>query len=1327
MIISPTKSLPLSLQLHDGNTGKFPLAHVMDETNTPVTGSPFSLSHVSNGFYSNLSYTVLSANKKLKVTYITYNEIGHTTESIFHTREFDMWDVETQVEVAQAELDARIGAPTGASISADIAAVQTKLGTPAGASVSADIASVQTTDNNIYSRIGAPVGASISADIAAVKSDMDSSFTAVQTKLGTPVGISVSADIAGIQTKLGTPASATVSSDVANIYSRIGAPVGLSISADIASVQTTDNNIYSRIGAPAGLSVSADIASVKTDTTKIGNPAAGTVSADLANIQTTDNNIYSRIGVPNTTTIAADLSAIKTDMDSSFTAVQTKLGTPAGLSVSADIASIQTTDNNIYSRIGAPVGASISADIVSVKSDTNGLRTDYTTARAVKIDFLDAAVTSRLSTSHFDTIAGVPVTSISGDIATIIAEMALLTPANIGNYVWNAARIDHAIPGTFGIALQGEFNTLRASYLDIIPVTNQNLNTLITDVGIPVGSSIYADIAAMQSDVDIIRAKTDNFAFDLSGNVRALAQVVADKTGYSLSAGQQTALVSATWGEPLAGYTVSGTAGKTLADAALSVSPAAIGAAVWDITRAAHVTVGSFGESLQGVLSTARAAKIDFLDAAISTLETESSAGSRYSLLSSSLSTINGTANTISSKLGTPAGVSVSADIAAVKSDTTKIGTPSGVSIAADISGVKNDTVKIGTPAGVSVSADIAAVQTKLGLPAGVSVSADIAAVKTDTIKLGTPAGASVSADIASVQSKLGTPAGLSVSADIAAVGGTTAALSAVVGTPTGASLAIDISNVKVDTTTLTGRLTPTRAANLDNLNASITSRVAQAGYNTDITTINTKLDGIQAAIGAIPNNTSAVVIVPPIMIRPLTGSVAYKFFVNLFDITTGVPVDADAGITLTIKTVNDVVVVGATAMTHIATGQYSYSYTVNSIDTEQSLYVFFNYSQNTIPFQQVRVTDVQEWESKLDTLLTRLTPTRATNLDFLDASVSSRSIEANSITREAAVLAAIATLKSDLDSFETIFGIPVGPNFSADYQAIKAQVDKIGNPSSGTLAGDVALVKYYTDKIGVPLTASVSTDIQMLLSRIGSPTISLVNDIASVKSDTTKIGNPANITLSTDIADIRNKMGVLSGSNTLESEINNINMSSVLSVIGTPVNGTVSADIVAVQTKLGNPASGSVSSDVSFVKADTTKIGLPASGTVSGDIAAVQTKLGTPAGLSVSADIAAVKSDTAGIAVANSGIATVDAKIGTPIGGSMSIDLSTVNTNILARPVNPVLQNDSRMNYLDVAVSSRATPANIIGSVQGLDLVEIYGTIDDDTTGEIIAYIEAA
>ena len=64
--------------------------------------------------------------------------------------------------------------------------------------------------------------------------------------------------------------------------------------------------------------------------------------------------------------------------------------------------------------------------------------------------------------------------------------------------------------------------------------------------------------------------------------------------------------------------------------------------------------------------------------------------------------------NNILTRLGTPAGASVSADIAAIFS---RVGAPAGASIAADVAAIQT---KLGSPAGASVSADIAVLNTLL-------------------------------------------------------------------------------------------------------------------------------------------------------------------------------------------------------------------------------------------------------------------------------------------------------------------------------------------------------------------------------------------------------------------------------------------------------------------------------------------------------------------------------------------------------------------------------------------------------------------------------------
>ena len=66
--------------------------------------------------------------------------------------------------VSTDDIEATLGTPAGASVSADIAAIETKLGSPAGASVSADIAAVK-------------------SDTAAIKVDLESGSYSLQTIL----------------------------------------------------------------------------------------------------------------------------------------------------------------------------------------------------------------------------------------------------------------------------------------------------------------------------------------------------------------------------------------------------------------------------------------------------------------------------------------------------------------------------------------------------------------------------------------------------------------------------------------------------------------------------------------------------------------------------------------------------------------------------------------------------------------------------------------------------------------------------------------------------------------------------------------------------------------------------------------------------------------------------------------------------------------------------------------------------------------------------------------------------------------------------------------
>jgi hypothetical protein len=175
-------------------------------------------------------------------------------------------------------------------------------------------------ENDTYSRLGAPAGASVSADIAAIKTDSSS----VLTKIGTPAGASVSADIAAVKT-----VADSTSSTASTINTKVGTPTGASVSADIAAVKgvadstsSTASSVNTKLGTPAGASVSADIAAIKTDTTKIGTPTGASVSADLsalstsvASVKTDTTTTVTRIGVPAGASLASDVAAVKGVVD----------------------------------------------------------------------------------------------------------------------------------------------------------------------------------------------------------------------------------------------------------------------------------------------------------------------------------------------------------------------------------------------------------------------------------------------------------------------------------------------------------------------------------------------------------------------------------------------------------------------------------------------------------------------------------------------------------------------------------------------------------------------------------------------------------------------------------------------------------------------------------------------------------------------------------------------------------------------------------------------------------------------------------------------------
>lgn len=106
-------------------------------------------------------------------------------------------------------------------------------------------------------------------------------------------------------------------------------------------------------GTPSALSTgnvpvpAVDVSSVLT---RLGNPAGASVSADIASIKTDTSGVVTKIGTPVGASVSADIASVKSDTSGTtagVAAISTKLGTPAGASVSADIAAIQSITSGL--------------------------------------------------------------------------------------------------------------------------------------------------------------------------------------------------------------------------------------------------------------------------------------------------------------------------------------------------------------------------------------------------------------------------------------------------------------------------------------------------------------------------------------------------------------------------------------------------------------------------------------------------------------------------------------------------------------------------------------------------------------------------------------------------------------------------------------------------------------------------------------------------------------------------------------------------------------------------------------------------------------------
>ena len=319
--------------------------------------------------------------------------------------------------------------------------------------------------------------------------------------------------------------------------------------------------------------------------------------------------------------------------------------------------------------------------------------------------------------------------------------------------------------------------------------------------------------------------------------------------------------------------------------------------------------------------------------------------------------------------LGTPAGASVSADVASVKSDTSGLRSDYTTTRAAGLDNLDTNIASRATQ--VSVNNVQSSVNS---IPTNPLLTNDARLNNLD---------ATVSSRAATADARF-----VHLDADISSRAATADVRFA--------HLDVDMSSRATQVSVDAIPTNPLQAndARLNNLDATISSREASSDPRLANLDASISSRATQTSVNQIQNNTLSVFVVPERMVIPDSGSTNFKFYAYFYN-EIGIPIDPDLShVNVTIKDVTGAVISGPTLMSRAAVGNYNFTNAVSSSATEQTQYVFFDYAVNGVSLEQVRTSEVTISQSDIDVLLNRLTAQRAANLDNLDATISSRSTQ---------------------------------------------------------------------------------------------------------------------------------------------------------------------------------------------------------------------------------------------------------------------------------------------------------------------------------------------
>ena len=327
-------------------------------------------------------------------------------------------------------LSGSVGSVTGAvgSVTGAVGSVTGNVGGNVTGSVGSVVGHTPQTGDN-YARLGAPAGASVSADIAAVKSDSAAILVDTGTTLDAALAVvdsnvdAILADTADMQPKLGTPA-ADIAADIA------------AVKADSAAILTdTGTTIPGQLDNMSGATFNTatdSLEAIRDRGDAAWTTGAGGSAPTVAEIRAEIDSNSTQLAA-----IVADTNELQTDLANGgrldlildeLTA-QGDTNEAAIAVVDANVDAILADTADMQPKIGTPAGASVSADIAAVKADTAATLTDTGTTIPAQISGLND-----LSAAQVNAEVDTAISDASLATAAAVAALNDLAASDLGNY-----------------------------------------------------------------------------------------------------------------------------------------------------------------------------------------------------------------------------------------------------------------------------------------------------------------------------------------------------------------------------------------------------------------------------------------------------------------------------------------------------------------------------------------------------------------------------------------------------------------------------------------------------------------------------------------------------------------------------------------------------------------------------------------------------------------------------------------------------------------------------------------------------------------------------